>query len=374
MQDTGYVLSIKLGFLTIIDVLVILLLIHFACRGFSKIGIVYISYIFLTLLFSFFFTRGSNEILYSFRPYLYLSTLFINWSRVTISRYTYIIVFIFGLIFYCLLSLNLYFQNASTYFEDALSGEGRIVFHNDLLLPIGIVFCLHIARISKWSFSLFLYVCVLLFFVKLIVSMSRGLILISVLVTLYYLLRSFDWRRVLLILCGFSTISILIFILILPVFKEYSIFELDFLIGSLESRFLGFDNADWQEVHLTSRIPMYISGIFSWLKSPLFGNGFGFSFFVDAWKQFVFYSDSSILTLLINLGITGSIVILYRTYQLTHRGENYSFQTLPILKVNSDFLLRLIIIRYLFVLFIINSSLVASPINIVFIITLFVFI
>jgi hypothetical protein len=336
-----------------------------------------LSVFFVSVLLAFFIGiySGHNidNVLYALRPLLYLSLLFFNFDskkfNIPINIFNGLMLIGFSLHVLFILSLYI-FPEFSFYFSDLTesSGLGRIAFHNDFLIffIFPLLYPFYMAQRSIIG-KVILYFLVVLFLLKLVISMGRGNIIFLILGYISYNIFkskffSFDviWK-----LSKFFPIAFFSFLLlnnyILPLIwgDNYDLF-LDIYKG----RFLNYGDDDFQDTHVSNRLIMWLAGLKEFFGSPFLGHGLGYMFAIDSseWSSGkVFFVDSSLLTILIKLGLFGTIPLVYYLFVILKdsiRGIEYSIDR-SFFHQHRIAYFKGLIGFYIFSLF--NSLLVSSP-------------
>ncbi len=363
MHDVGYYFPLPslMGF-NVIDILVIILVFIRIFQKYNSLGLyhVFLVYISIWFLISVFSSENSKLVFYAFRPILYLSVAFFDIGKV--NKRTFENILILGVFIYTIVSLYILFFNPFLYAENSGVEQGRIAFHNDLILVPTSLVLLQRILVDKQNkyFYFFLMIMVL---AKLVISMSRGLVSLYILSHLYslYINRKLNLRFML----WFAIIALFIFeaFQFSGDFISNSSFDKTMFFEVLNGRFLGYHDPDWQETHVSSRYPMYWLGLKTVIMNPVFGIGFGTPIYVPEWSKYVYFVDSSFITLFMTLGFFGAILFF-----------NFISDQIKILRscfkkgVNKKIKEYLPIWMYLLVLFFINSVYISSPLNVVLIV------
>ncbi len=309
-----------------------------------KMTAAFVALNFIYLLFGLFLYENTNQSLYDFRVVGYYMILLIPFNLLGFNSLKDLIfirnIFLFGLFMYSILTFSYFIlpdiHPYSSFLEnDDFIGLGRIAFHQEYLFIIGVPICFKIliSKNESTQTKFLILVFLIIFLTKLIIGMSRGLILIVLFATIISLNDNFKFslkfKKIKIInffkITAFLLLSIIILVnYIFPNIYENSIDILSYFI----SRFLGFfadDNSNFNATHIDNRYIMLIEGINQILKSGFLGFGYGYTFSIDHPEWYLIklsFVDSSIVTILIRSGILS--LILYLAIMLDiHKNFNH---------------------------------------------------
>jgi hypothetical protein len=274
-----------------------------------------------------------SQSFYDSRVVFYYSLLLINFN-VFLSKKDFnsiIYTFLISLGIYSILCITVFvsFDNhpfAIFLLEDDFLRFGRIGFHQDYLFIIAIPYVIFLIRSIKDNRKIFLYLLLSIFFLKVLIGMSRGLMFFILLNLIFcfwdtklnprYIKRSFFKSFTKLV--AISAIFIFtIFNYFMPlIFKDESSFVLDYLSSRFTS-FFNSDNSSFIANHVTNRLLMWEQGIHEIFISGLMGNGYGYTFEIDhpEWYSIeLSFIDSSYVTIIIRAGFFAFILLLIIYY------------------------------------------------------------
>lgn len=314
-----------------------------------KMTTAFVALNFIYLLLGLLLYENTNQSLYDFRVISYYIILLIPFNLFGFNSLKDLIfirnIFLFGLFMYSILTFSYFIlpdiHPYSSFLEnDDFIELGRIAFHQEYLFIIGVPICFKIliSKNESTQTKFLVLIVLIIFLTKLIVGMSRGLILIVLFATIISLNDNFKFTlkfKKIKIINFFKIITFLLlssFILINFVFPnvyENSMEILSYFI----SRFLGFfadDSSNFISTHIDNRYIMLIEGLNQILKSGFLGFGYGYTFSIDHHEWYLIklsFIDSSIVTILIRSGILS--LILYLAIMLDiHKNFKYFSKSL----------------------------------------------
>lgn len=357
------ILGIKLLFTDFLFIFFIIVS-FFLKRSVNKLDLVVIGFILYSLALSVFFSLTNsylfNQLLYDFRPILYFGLVAFKKELFDFKEITVFFTVLFGLFTYSFICFTYFIFGTDSLLIFENVNLGRIVFHNDYLLIIGLPLVLYGIKNSNFSFliKLICFILLISFLLKLLISMGRGITFFVGLSVILYFINDFKRNKI--------KSFVLYLSLILILFYSYGIISklvlgdsADIIIEYFESRYDSSTDG-FQENQIDNRSTMFYTGLKEVIDSPLFGHGAGYTFKIDSkeWDGHVSFVDSSLITSLIRYGIIGTLllygIILFILFRNYNKNNTISFYNNSIVYIISASLI-LILIYTLF-----NSILVAS--------------
>lgn len=237
-----------------------------------------------------------NQIIYDARPIFYYLIIFV---AIDVFKSEYCLVnvsidVILGLIIYCIITLSFVYLTTShpffDIFEESFYGfQGRIVFANDFYFLIALPLLIFIFRKRNlnYIFKGIISIVIVLFIIKVVITMSRTLIVLAFLSVLLSInvdkigeRKSYNNKLSPFFLI-FTFIALVGFAVIYGLPYLFGAESEDFF-SMLYGRFSNYNDDQWQETHLFGRTAMYSAGISEALKSPIWGRGYGYMFSIDS--------------------------------------------------------------------------------------------
>lgn len=302
-----------------------------------------------------------KQVLYDFRPIIYLSVLTFDKRLFNFKDLTIFFTVVIALFLYSVICFSYFIFDSQNLLIFENVNLGRIVFHNDYFLIIGIPFVFYgiikaeFNRIIKFG----LVIILVSFLLKLFLSMGRGItffVCFTIILIFYKDFSNFKLKAFL-----------FYFVLLIPLFYVYNLAS-GLLLGESSDIFIEYalsrydsSGEGFKENQIDNRSTMVITGIRKFLDSPFIGHGAGYTFNIDSkeWDDNVSFVDSSFITSLIRYGVIGTFIlytILISISVIIFKRRNFSKMVYKI----SLFRILSIALLIIFIYSFFNSLLVSS--------------
>ena len=303
---------------------------------FNKQKKIVLAFLVLTLIYiliGVFFYQNLSQTFYDSRAIFYYSLFLLNLNSFIKEKdlNSFIITFLISLGLYSILCLTIFvFGDIHPYFiffmDDNSLNLGRISFQQDYLFIIAIPFVISLLNHNDQKFKSLFFFLLLLFSLKIILGMSRGLIVLIFLnlipilslsgKRLLYIKKSF-FKNVIKLISVASISLIVIFNYIFPLlFKDSSSDVINYFFYRFLSFFLE-NNETFISTHVDNRVVMWQGALSQIFDSAFMGYGYGYTFLIDhpEWSSKpMSFIDSSFATLTIRSGILSLVLFLLIYY------------------------------------------------------------